>query len=458
LLLADKMWPHVADKHSMLHIWEMIEYLGNTITFFLAGSLFGSTMIYIPAIDYLHLVVIYVVCTVIRGLLLILSRPILKFLSPHRQPVSIADAMVMTWGGLRGAVGLVLGIQVSLNRADGRISEMDGKRVLFYVGGVATLTLVVNATTCPKMVTMLGITRTPKARQQMLYKIFGQLQAVIQKEKHKDAVKGSLARILDDARDHLNSISSLQGGHEELGRHRNSLDSNATTSAALYSGSSNISRWTAATTVIAFPDQHSPSLRMLSNSMAWCANSVARCFTGPVTPLRQISIEAPQSEPRCTVDICEHFSSARQLFLSLDLDDIRYLDLPKMPFADKEDEYEIFIRENDFDSDYLKSVNTAFLSLVASHYWQQIEAGEFAAGNADAEMLLTSVSLAIRDAGANLSDLQQLLTRVRQSHVEAGTETGGIDRVNSMVTFVDSQLDKQINQIYLDSKKSRGRV
>ena len=39
--------------------------------------------------------------------------------------------------------------QVTVDRADGMISEMDANRVLFFVGGIAALTLVVNATTCP---------------------------------------------------------------------------------------------------------------------------------------------------------------------------------------------------------------------------------------------------------------------------------------------------------------------
>merc|ERR1719326_2630118 len=97
----------------------------------------------------------------IRGCFLFLSRPILQRLSPTNKAITVPETIIMTWGGLRGAVGLALAIQVSVDRADGKISEMEGRRVLFYVGGVATATLCINATTCPMLVRKLGITKTP---------------------------------------------------------------------------------------------------------------------------------------------------------------------------------------------------------------------------------------------------------------------------------------------------------
>merc|ERR1719326_1116334 len=67
LVLADKMWPFIVDKDSMIHIWHMFEYLGNTLIFFLAGALTGQTMVHIPPVDWFHLLVIYFVGTVVRA-------------------------------------------------------------------------------------------------------------------------------------------------------------------------------------------------------------------------------------------------------------------------------------------------------------------------------------------------------------------------------------------------------
>lgn len=436
LLLADKMWPHVADKASMHHMWEMIEYLANTITFFLAGSLFGNTMIDMPAIDYMRLMVIYAVCTGIRGLLLISSRPILKMLSSDvHGDVSLADALAMTWGGLRGAVGLVLGIQVNLNRANGNISELDGKRVLFYVGGVATLTLVINATTCPKMITLLGITRTPTARRQMLTKIFTQLTEVMKLEHPKDAVKCSLKNILDDARQSIDSTMPL-------------VDENSEASAGfvVHSMTSDASRperhsfVSSPTEVTVFDEENrNPrSARLPTRVLAWLLRPSR---VSPQTGLYDAE------QPRLTINVCEHFESAQRLFKGLDQNDIEVLDLPAMPFASKEDDMQVFIRERAVDPNYVKSVNTAFLSLVTNQYWRQLESAEFFGGNGAAEVLLTSVSLAVKDAGSNLTDLQQLLARVRQSHADSGTESGGIDQVANMVQVVDKRVSEQIKAL-----------
>jgi NhaP-type Na+/H+ or K+/H+ antiporter len=162
------MWPAIVDKEFLHTIWHMFEYLGNTVIFFLAGALTGRTMAHIPGADYLHLCVIYVVLVLVRGFLFFASRPILRILGPDKEPVSVADCLVMTWGGLRGAVGLSLAIQVNTERAEGEISALDGQRVLFYVSGVAALTLLINATTCPLLVERLGITQMPGAKKQML--------------------------------------------------------------------------------------------------------------------------------------------------------------------------------------------------------------------------------------------------------------------------------------------------
>merc|ERR1719272_2765863 len=54
LTLAHFMWPHVCCQTSMHHVWHMLETLGNTIIFFLAGALTGKVMTEIAAVDYLH--------------------------------------------------------------------------------------------------------------------------------------------------------------------------------------------------------------------------------------------------------------------------------------------------------------------------------------------------------------------------------------------------------------------
>jgi len=198
LVLADRMWPAIVHKHSMHHVWHMLEFLGNTIIFFLAGSLTGKTMRKMDPVDYLHLIVIYLVCMLIRCMLIFGSRPILSALAWDNSKVSWEDCAVMTWGGLRGAVGLCLAMQVAEERAKGKIPEDQAERVLFFTGGVATLTLLINATTCPGLVRYLGITKAPAARKRLLKDIHRQLQTKSLNSKYQNpAVAKIITELVD---------------------------------------------------------------------------------------------------------------------------------------------------------------------------------------------------------------------------------------------------------------------
>ncbi|CAJ1461749.1 unnamed protein product [Effrenium voratum] len=149
------MWPVIIDRESLMSFWHVFEYLCNTLIFFLAGALTGS----------------------LGGSIVFCSMPLLQLMHPARQKVTVQEALVITWGGLRGAVGLSLAIQVAKDRAGGVLSYEDAHRVLFYVGGVAALTLVVNATTSPLLVSVLGITRWESAKQSMMLMLHSRLKA-----------------------------------------------------------------------------------------------------------------------------------------------------------------------------------------------------------------------------------------------------------------------------------------
>jgi NhaP-type Na+/H+ or K+/H+ antiporter len=454
LMLADKMWPYVVDKQSMLHIWHMVEYIGNTVIFFLAGALTGNTMVDIPAIDYLRLLVIYIVCMFIRATLFFGSRHILRLLSPERKPVRWEEACVMTWGGLRGAVGLALAIQVSLNKEDteGRkapITEMDGKRVLFYVGGVAALTLIVNATTCPRLVSALGVTKTPAARQQMLYKIFSQLRCLMIVEEPNECIREAMETVLAEAKHHIDVLVPSHERYiieevrnpsgEEGGFFRCSIPARSGTTRFQSTGSA--PEMDATGTVIGGPQVSKPR-NMRQTMKESRAQSYKRRFREWLrftdrsrhrsahknTEDEATEDDVDSREVRSTLEICEHLSDARDTYNSIRLEDVNILDLPSMPFLAEMEEMEIIIREHDYDPVLVKSVNSSFLSLVSHEYWHQLESGEFIAGTADAELLINSINEAQR-APAHLSDLQHLLGRLKLSHSDTETSASVLDEI-----------------------------
>lgn len=62
------------------------------------------------------------------------------------------NAVIMTWGGLRGAVGLALALVVENLAGD----DVIGSKFLFHTSGIVVLTLVINATTIQTLLRILG--------------------------------------------------------------------------------------------------------------------------------------------------------------------------------------------------------------------------------------------------------------------------------------------------------------
>lgn len=72
----------------------------------------------------------------------------------------------MTWGGLRGAVGLALSLIVDLdvNRIDPKFRAL----TIFYMGVIAALTLLVNGTSMPVILNFLGVTKPKPEKLEVL--------------------------------------------------------------------------------------------------------------------------------------------------------------------------------------------------------------------------------------------------------------------------------------------------
>jgi len=151
--------------HETLHeFWEMVEYLANTIVFVLSGAVImerGFNSDFITAVDWLYLLLLYVVLNVVRLFTLMLLWPILKNLG---YGITWQEILVVAWSGLRGAVGLVLALLV----AEGdRQQPENGARFLFYMAGIAVLTLVVNGTTTGTLLKYMGLVSKTQASELM---------------------------------------------------------------------------------------------------------------------------------------------------------------------------------------------------------------------------------------------------------------------------------------------------
>lgn len=77
----------------------------------------------------------------------------LPFLRYFGYGINKAELIVLIWGGLRGALGLTLALMVAVD--EDLLDEEkypQGRRLrqltIFYMSGIATLTLLINGTTC----------------------------------------------------------------------------------------------------------------------------------------------------------------------------------------------------------------------------------------------------------------------------------------------------------------------
>ncbi len=101
--------------------------------------------------DYAKMFGLYLAMQVCRAIMVIVLYPIMKDLG---QGLTGKEALVLVYGGLRGALGLSLALMVGV---DDEFPERLRELVVFNMAGVATLTLLINGTTCGALVRFMGM-------------------------------------------------------------------------------------------------------------------------------------------------------------------------------------------------------------------------------------------------------------------------------------------------------------
>jgi len=168
LILAATGTTTIKDRAAMHHFWEMIEYIANTLVFVMAGVIITKRGFLETAIawyDWPLLAALYALLHVIRAIAIAVFLPCLRATG---YGLGSREFLVLTWSGLRGAVGLVLALQVAGSDLRGEPEgSQAGHRFLFYMAGITTLTLLVNGTTTGSLVRYLGIGAPTRATVRM---------------------------------------------------------------------------------------------------------------------------------------------------------------------------------------------------------------------------------------------------------------------------------------------------
>ena len=179
----------------MHEFYEMIAYFLNTVIFMIAGCKLGALL---ADSSFWHLnqpgsgslwmtILIYPIVLVARGGAMMLYYPLLKRLGTG---CTWKDAIVMWWGGLRGSVGLALGLSIHhmsydpwmWGEGEDKTTREWGKQlwhpsincrdqpamVLMLTLWVVVTTVVVNGITMAPLMKMLKMTSVPQDRVFML--------------------------------------------------------------------------------------------------------------------------------------------------------------------------------------------------------------------------------------------------------------------------------------------------
>lgn len=134
--------------------WEMLGYLANTLLFVILGIVIAETAVNSFKLeDGYYLLFLYFGLNIVRFLMIGVMSPLLSRIG---YGLSWQNVVVMTWGGLRGAVGVCLALQVYKNKVICH-RENIGPKMLIQTAGIVFLTLVINGSTTKVLLDMLGL-------------------------------------------------------------------------------------------------------------------------------------------------------------------------------------------------------------------------------------------------------------------------------------------------------------
>jgi len=176
----------VNDLLLTLHFWEVAGQCLNTLLFVLGGCLWGNIISdnrfsgeedgLFTATDWGYLFILFFCLIVIRFILVFAFYPITARLGIG---TSIKEAVFMSYGGLRGAVGIALALTLNAtiyDQTDGSdeahleyIKFRDDTARLFGMsGGISLLTLLVNGVTAGPLLRWLGLVTPKIARMKVI--------------------------------------------------------------------------------------------------------------------------------------------------------------------------------------------------------------------------------------------------------------------------------------------------
>lgn len=180
-------------QENMHTVWEVLGYVSNTIVFIYSGVIISNFIQFENISSWLNLIYLYISLQIIRTLSIIL---LFKCLKNDGYGLNLREFSILSWAGLRGAVGLILGLMiVNDDRLNQHIhynqtNETLTDRIMFYITGIVFLSMLINATTTKYLVKCLGLDLSTASSEKMFNNIVDHLESYI-KEIHLECKNNS---------------------------------------------------------------------------------------------------------------------------------------------------------------------------------------------------------------------------------------------------------------------------
>ena len=177
---------------SLSSFWAMASFISETIIFFVSGLIMAEKALISSTIqgrDWGYLFVLYLIVNLARFIGVFLFFPTLA-----RGPYGInwRQAVLLSWGGLRGAVSLTLSMAVSQQQG---IPLETRARISFLTAGIVLLTILINGSTCKLLLEKLKLNNPTQAEQELFIRatnlIENELEEFLNSKLKKDKYLGN---------------------------------------------------------------------------------------------------------------------------------------------------------------------------------------------------------------------------------------------------------------------------
>jgi NhaP-type Na+/H+ or K+/H+ antiporter len=155
--LAEGHYVQAENEHSFHVILGFIAHSCNELIFLIAGVVtwrFCFDSMYeglITMNDFAESILLYIGIHVVRGILLVFCYPIMKRIG---YGLTVKEALIMWYGGLRGAVGLAMVLEVA---GAAGIDPRARAKIAFHVSVIVLMTLVINGMTVARFYKWLKV-------------------------------------------------------------------------------------------------------------------------------------------------------------------------------------------------------------------------------------------------------------------------------------------------------------